>query len=151
MAHNVHPSLSFPPSSLVQGNNKDIQQLFSAVDHRIEALKLNAQHSSGESSVAEKEAQLRVSHDGTPSDEEEDKESVQGDTPSSPESAVEGHTADFREKAVSLPSDNSGCEEGEGQRGEEEREREETEGGDSEEKQSVDDSQQTSRTASGTK
>ena len=48
--------------------------------------------------------------------DEEDKDSVQEDVPSSPESPAETHTANIRQKAVSLPSDasNSGCEEGEG-------------------------------------
>ena len=115
-------------SPATQGNNKDIQQLFSAIDHRIEALKLNAQHSS-DSSDQQNEAQSRLSHESSPSDEE-DKESVQEDAPSSPDSTVETHTANIRQKAVSLPSDNSGCEDGgeregdgEGQaEGEEERE-----------------------------
>ena len=114
-------NLASLPRVLVQGNNKDIQQLFSAIDHRIEALRLNAQHSSSETNAAENEAQSRVSRESSPLDEE-DKESVQEDNPSSPESTVESHTTTIREKAVSLPSgDNSssGCEDGEGERGRE--------------------------------
>ena len=103
--------------SLFQGNTKDIQQLFNAIDHRVEALRLNAQHSNSEISDQEKEAQSRVSHDGSSSSDDEDKESGQeDDVPSSPESTVETHTANIRQKVVSLPSDNSGCEaEGEGE------------------------------------
>lgn len=81
----------------------------------MEALRLNAQYSNCEKSDQEKEAQSRVSHDGSSSSDEEDKESGQEDVPSSPESTVETHTANIRQKAVSLPSDNSGCEEGEGE------------------------------------
>ena len=136
-------SLSFPRPRLAQGNNKDIQQLFSAVDHRIEALRLNAQHSSGETNPAQKEGQSRVSRESSPLDEE-DKDSGKEDTPSSPESTVESHSATFREKAVSLLSEDngSGCEEGERGR-EEEGEAEEREEGEREPKQS-DDSQETS-------
>ena len=95
-----------------------MQQLFSSIDHRIEALRLNAQHSSSENDK-DKEVQSRVSRESSPSDEE-DKDSVQEDVPSSPESPAETHTANIRQKAVSLPSDasNSGCEEGEGGGGE---------------------------------
>ncbi|CAI8026227.1 Ran-binding protein 3 [Geodia barretti] len=132
---------------LITGNNKDIQQLFSAVDHRIEALRLNAQHSSGETNPAQKEGQSRVSRESSPLDEE-DKDSGKEDTPSSPESTVESH---FREKAVSLLSEDnaSGCEEEERGR-EEEREGEEREEGEREPKQS-EDPQETSSTVSGTK
>lgn len=98
--------------STVQGNAKDMQQLFNSIDHRIEALKLNAKHSSSKTDE-EKEAQSRVSRESSAFDEE-DKESVQEDVPSSPESSVETHTADIRQKAVSLPSSaddsGSGCE-----------------------------------------
>ena len=121
--------------------------MFSAVDHRIEALRLNAQHSSGETNPAQKEGQSRVSRESSPLDEE-DKDSGKEDTPSSPESTVESH---FREKAVSLLSEDnaSGCEEEERGR-EEEREGEEREEGEREPKQS-EDPQETSSTVSGTK
>ena len=149
-------SLSSSPLHPFQGSNKDIQQLFNAIDHRIEALRLNAQHSSGESNVAEKEAKSRVSHESSPLDEE-DKESTQEDTPSSPESTVESHIATFREKAVSLPSaedDTSGCEEGEGEgergKGEEEREGEGTGEGEAKVKPS-EEPQEGSSTVTGTK
>ena len=117
--------------------------MFSAVDHRIEALRLNAQHSSGDTNPAQNEGQSRVSRESSPLDEE-DKDSGKEDTPSSPESTVESHSATFREKAVSLLSEDngSGCEEGERGR-EEEGEAEEREEGEREPKQS-DDSQETS-------
>ena len=100
-----------------------MQQLFSSVDHRIEALKLNAQHSSSKTDQ-EQEAQSRVSRESSPFDEE-DKESIQEEVPSSPESTVETHTANIRQKAVSLPSStDSGCEEEE----EQDKERETVEG-----------------------
>ena len=117
-----------PSSHLFKGNVKDIQQLFSAIDHRIEALKLNAEHSVNE---AEKESdvQVRVSRESSAFDEE-DKESYLEEVPSSPESPVETHPADIRQKAVSIPSSeedgSSGCERGEGER---EREREQQAGG----------------------
>ena len=131
-------------SHLAQGNNKDIQQLFSAVDHRIEALKLNAQHSSSETNLTEKEAQSRVGHENSSSDEE-DKESAQEDAPSSPESTTETHLANFRQKAVSLLADRSECDgrEGEGGKGEEET-------GEDEAKQSEESRQSSSAAASGT-
>ena len=124
-----------------QGNNKDIQQLFSAVDHRIEALKLNAQHSSSETNPTEKEAQSRVGHESSSSDEE-DKESAQEDAPSSPESTTETHLANFRQKAVSLLADRSECDGREGE-GEEET-------GEDEAKQSEESRQSSSAAASGT-
>lgn len=97
-----------------------MQQLFNSIDHRIEALKLNAKHASSKTDE-EKEAQLRVSRESSAFDEE-DKESVQEDVPSSPESSVETHTADIRQKAVSLPSSaddsGSGCEREEEREGE---------------------------------
>ena len=71
---------------------------------------MNAQHSS-DSTDQDKESQSWVSRESSSSDEE-DKESTQEDVPSSPESPVEIHTANIRQKAVSLPSDNSGCEAG---------------------------------------
>ena len=104
-----------------QGNTKDIQLLYNAVDHRIEALKLNAQHSS-DTTDQEEEVQARVSRESSAFDEEEDKESNLEEIPSSPESSVETQTADIRQKAVSLPSSaddsKSSCEgerEGEGE------------------------------------
>lgn len=110
------------PDPTIQGNAKDIQQLFSSIDHRIEALKLNASHSEAEP-TKEKEPQSRGSRESSPFDEE-DKESCFEEAPSSPESSFESHAANIRQKAVSLPSSaddsKSGGEEereGEGERG----------------------------------
>ena len=91
------PTLHDPPTA--QGNAKDIQQLFSSIDHRIEALKLSASHSDTEP-TKEKEPQVRGSRESSAFDEE-DKESCFEEAPSSPDSSFGSHAANIRQKAVS--------------------------------------------------
>ena len=121
-SHSPHPT-SHTITHTTQGNAKDIQHLFSSINHRIEALKLNASHSAAEP-AKDKEPQARGSRESSAFDEE-DKESCFEEAPSSPESSFESHVANIRQKAVSLPSSaddsKSGREEeereGEGERG----------------------------------
>ena len=75
-----------------KGAAKDIQQLFTAIDRRIEALKRNIQHSQ-ESSEQQNEAFRLAAPTASTSFDEDDKESFFDEHHSSPESSPETHTS----------------------------------------------------------
>lgn len=79
-------------SLLPKGATKDIQQLFTAIDRRIEALKRNIQHSQ-ESSEQQNEAFRLAAPTASTSFDEDDKESFFDEHHSSPESSPETHTS----------------------------------------------------------
>ena len=86
----------------LQGVTKDIQQLFTAIDRRVEALRRNVQHSRNET-------QKEVTAPVNSSFDEDDKESFLDEHNSSPDSSPDTHTSRLRhpisisEQSVTVP------------------------------------------------
>ena len=95
--------------SSLQGAPKDVQQLFTAIDRRVEALRRNAEYSQ-EGSESQQEAGTRPDSQNVSFDED-DKESFLDDPHSSPDSSPDAHSHARRlrqvENPVSIPEQQS--------------------------------------------
>lgn len=94
---------------LIMGAPKDVQQLFTAIDRRVEALRRNAEYSQ-EGSESQQEAGTRPDSQNVSFDED-DKESFLDDPHSSPDSSPDAHSHARRlrqvENPVSIPEQQS--------------------------------------------